>query len=446
MSDARQSTTHGSSTSILDALAADPAARAQLEHHGQSVEGAFHSVMTGVKGAIEGLHETVQQAAIEAQHDGQMFGVDGAVYDPYHVPLGEMHGVMRAGAAADDSSHARVVYINGIWTDSATQRETMQHIAEATGAEVVGLHNATAAWNVADLAQCVEDKADFGRNLAVESLAHLIEESVRSGEPLNILAHSQGALCTSRAVEHAIRELRAEHMDESSIKDALTNVHIQTFGGAALTYPDGPQYYHHVNVGDPVPEMFGYRDMAFLEAHPLLNSFWERDTTATAEHFLSAEHPMFSHGLIPSLDFAELSARHSLDDMYVKHINQEMIQPERVELEVHAQLYHPSSPSHDPAYGHQHHTGDWTSPTTPSHYEPPSPFDHPGHYDIPSIPSDHSGSWSPGYPDATHHHQDHHVPDPHPFDDHGPGPGHDGPGIDQPGHDGSDFNHNGSDF
>ncbi len=71
----------------------------------------------------------------------------------------------------------------------------------ATGAEVIdGRTRATAGFKTEDLLQCVGDKLNVGHNPAVESMARLIEHSVRAGEPLNVVAHSQGALCTSRAV------------------------------------------------------------------------------------------------------------------------------------------------------------------------------------------------------------------------------------------------------
>jgi hypothetical protein len=32
---------------------------------------------------------------------------------------------------------------------------------------------------------------------------------------------------------------------------------VDTFGGAAWAYPDGPRYRHDVNLVDPVPQTFG---------------------------------------------------------------------------------------------------------------------------------------------------------------------------------------------
>lgn len=37
----------------------------------------------------------------------------------------------------------------------------------------------------------------------------------------------------------------------------MGNIRVETFGGAAPSYPNGPQYVHYVNRGDPVGMLVG---------------------------------------------------------------------------------------------------------------------------------------------------------------------------------------------
>jgi hypothetical protein len=72
------------------------------------------------------------------------------------------------------------------------------------------------------------------------------------------MAHSQGALIASRAVGAAYNRLRIEDgLSASAARKRLSTIQIETFGGAARSYPDGPQYVHYVNVADAIPMTLG---------------------------------------------------------------------------------------------------------------------------------------------------------------------------------------------
>jgi hypothetical protein len=40
-------------------------------------------------------------------------------------------------------------------------------------------------------------------------------------------------------------------------EEKLGLVSVETFGGAAASYPDGPKYVHYINRADKVPSVFG---------------------------------------------------------------------------------------------------------------------------------------------------------------------------------------------
>jgi hypothetical protein len=51
-------------------------------------------------------------------------------------------------------------------------------------------------------------------------------------------------------------------MSKEQAQKAMSKLEVETFGAAATRYPDGPQYVHYVNRGDPVPGMFGLGPVA----------------------------------------------------------------------------------------------------------------------------------------------------------------------------------------
>lgn len=225
----------------------------------------------------------------------------------------------------------RIVYVNGIQTFSQGHGNTVKLISVLTGADVCGVYNmsgdgretavskntemvlsivsppmgaAARGVNIlhsingflTDLGQCIDDKLlQVQNNPATLTLARAIVEACVGNVPINIIAHSQGAIITSGAVRVAISAIAIIYTAEESshqnhnllqiLKDMtifgqierfnrLRRIHqriktlmrrlvsIQTFGGAATWYPDGPWYRHVYNTaaafsGDPVAKLFG---------------------------------------------------------------------------------------------------------------------------------------------------------------------------------------------
>jgi hypothetical protein len=185
--------------------------------------------------------------------DGHLVGASGKTYPP-GTPLSQVPGVT---PRTNPNPTETLIYVNGISNDKDTQFRSMQQIADRTGAKVVGVHNATEGM-VADLAQCVKDKLDKGHNPAVDSLADTVYSELKAGRSVHLMAHSQGGLVTSRALTDVANRLRIEDgMSKSQVEQMLGKVNVETFGGAAGHYPDGPKYVHYVNNKDIVPTWFG---------------------------------------------------------------------------------------------------------------------------------------------------------------------------------------------
>jgi len=195
----------------------------------------------------------VRQQSPDTVYDGDFVGANGRTFPPA-TPLNQVPAVTPSDGRQPNET---LIYINGINTTKDGQAASLQTIADATGARVIGIHNATEGM-ITDLGQCITDKLDKGRNPAVDTLADTIYSEIKAGRSVHLVAHSQGGLITSRALNHVYQRLRIEDgLSRSATERRLGLVKVETFGAAAGHYPDGPQYVHYINRDDPVPSLFG---------------------------------------------------------------------------------------------------------------------------------------------------------------------------------------------
>jgi len=188
----------------------------------------------------------------DIRNDGKLVGVGGKTYSP-NTPLGQMYAVAPQGGVRNNQT---VIYTNGILNDVAVQAQGMQKIANLTGSRVVGVHNATQG-PFADLVQSAGDKVNINDNLAAQTLSHTVLNELYAGRDVHLVGHSQGALVTSRALFDVRNHLKGRGMNEAKINEVMGRINVETYGGAARFYPDGPQYKHYVNTRDVVPVAVG---------------------------------------------------------------------------------------------------------------------------------------------------------------------------------------------
>jgi len=186
------------------------------------------------------------------KYDGHFIGA-GRDY-PLGTPLSAVRGVQPRGGHPTQ----KIIFVNGVYNSPGSEYDSMQAIADKANAEVVGVYNATEG-KVKDIVQCVMDKWGIGHNPAVETLKGTLyaELTSNSQQPINMMAHSQSALITTRALGDVRNMLKEDGLSSQEIDARMSRINVETFGGAAYGYPDGPQYSHHVNALDPVPGLFG---------------------------------------------------------------------------------------------------------------------------------------------------------------------------------------------
>ena len=198
---------------------------------------------------------------LEKSYDGMFLGSDGKVYPPGTNPS----VVPAFQPSAGNTSGARIVFVNGMLTPANDDTQVCQSLADATGAQVVALHNSTEGLPN-DLGQAITDKTARAeravgipdQNKATATLANTIQDSIDRNEPINVFGHSQGGLIISSALNEVHdRMLASGQYSVEEVRERLSLVHVQTFGGAAYTYPQGPDYYHFVNKADGIAQLVG---------------------------------------------------------------------------------------------------------------------------------------------------------------------------------------------
>ncbi|MCA2979096.1 MAG: hypothetical protein INH41_01110 [Myxococcaceae bacterium] len=150
------------------------------------------------------------------------------------------------------------IFVNGVANSREDHVASMQALANAASTAVVGVHNATGGL-LRDLVQAGKDKLG-SRNSATGPLEGAILDGLKRGTPLHLVAHSQGALLVSQALGGAMERLVGEGLSRPEAEARLAAVTVETFGGAAAQWPDGPRYVHYVNSEDPVPGWLGTSD------------------------------------------------------------------------------------------------------------------------------------------------------------------------------------------
>jgi hypothetical protein len=249
----------------------------------------------------------------DTRYDGYFMGGGGS-YEP-GTPFSQMVGVKPSDGSP--VTHT-ILYVNGILNSVDSHRDSLQQIADRAGAEVIGIYNASeggAVGAVKDLWQCLGDKLDLGKNPAVDTMSDSVYSELKQGSgDINIMAHSQGGIITSRAIDDVKLRLMEDGMSKGEAEALLhQRVHIETFGGAAWTYPAGPDYKgHHMNDLDPVSGLVGQGS----RAHPLA---WlggpVTGALATGSHLFSDGGGGEKHHFT---DASQLNT-HSFTDVYLKH-------------------------------------------------------------------------------------------------------------------------------
>lgn len=224
-----------------------------------------------------------EETRSDKQFEGYFIGLNGKTFVP-ETPLSEIPAITPTGSVRNNEL---IIYVNGIRTGAAGQTNSLQEIADQTGSRIVGVLYSTEGFGT-DVLQSFGDRLDIGSNPAVDTLADTVYKELRSAREVHLMAYSQGALIMSRALQDVKNRLMLEDgLSQRGAEVLMNNIKVETFGGAARRYTDGPQYVHYINRHDGVPQAFGLRSW--------LNPFAHEGRDAVTHYFRSG-NPLVSYG------------------------------------------------------------------------------------------------------------------------------------------------------
>ena len=192
----------------------------------------------------------VQAGEWNFRYDGFYIGADGCLYDPSKTSLEDVPPVIGDNATTD---RVPLLYVNGANHRVDWTMPELHILAEDSERPVIGIYNATAGGRFPD---AITDSLAGDQSRVVETLETIIWQAFERGEEVHLKANSQGAVHSSNALFAVSAQLHNQFGAERA-KELLSKVHLETAGGAATHYPDGPRYLHYVNERDPVPRAAG---------------------------------------------------------------------------------------------------------------------------------------------------------------------------------------------
>ncbi len=161
--------------------------------------------------------------------DGYLIDGEGCLHDPQTTDVTELTPLVAESTRRPRQAQA-VWFLNGGPMSVGRAFDTMQAVAADTGHPVLGIYNG--------LPERSSDPAASG---AVAVLAEQLRTGLGAETPMHLIGGSLGAELIARGVAAAAEDLSDEQLDALLVESA---------GGAASSYVDGPRYTHYLNVID----------------------------------------------------------------------------------------------------------------------------------------------------------------------------------------------------
>lgn len=207
-------------------------------------------------------------------HDGEVVGKGCKEMNP------NSGGVLPQCPNGKVRTNGTLTYVNGIMTAYPTGQpnpdqkdgicKTMQKLANATCAQVIGVYNATGGMR-ADIGECLTNIAKNSDTPAVTTLQRSMFDALSQNPPqdMTIYAHSQGGLITQEALATVKNRLATRYGDAGATA-RMSHLSIKSFGTAEQGWPLGPNYEQFTNNSDPIPGVIAgvqqnYPDVTFRD-------------------------------------------------------------------------------------------------------------------------------------------------------------------------------------
>lgn len=190
-----------------------------------------------------------QASAVRADPtDGFLVGASGTA----HRPTTSLMDVPPVTPERGPTNERTILFVNGILTGPEKRLESMQELADKTGSRVVGVA-ARSNGLVHDVSQVALEKMGRGKHPPADTVAKVVYDELRAGHRVDLRGHSRGALVISNALEQVKNRMVLEDgLSRAEAEILLSRVDVTTYARGAGSFPDGPNYTHHLNTNDPI--------------------------------------------------------------------------------------------------------------------------------------------------------------------------------------------------
>lgn len=161
--------------------------------------------------------------------DGYLIDGNGCLHDPDDAAVAALTPLV-ADSPRRSPQTGVIWFLNGGPMSAGRAFNTMQAVATDTGHPVLGIYNGLP-----------ERASDPAASRAVTVLADHLREELGAGSSVHLMGGSLGAELIALGVAAAAEDLSGEQLDALLVESA---------GGAASSYVDGPRYIHYLNVID----------------------------------------------------------------------------------------------------------------------------------------------------------------------------------------------------
>jgi hypothetical protein len=206
-------------------------------------------------------------------YDGAWLGAQGCLYDPAQRGLDEVPAVRDPQTFVPGTP--LLIYVNGANHRVDWTLPELHLLARQSGGPVIGVYNATEGGRLPD---AIHDARQGAASPPVATLTTAILPRLDAGAEIHVKANSQGAIHLRHAFEQ-VRSTLSGRWASDELARTLNHIRVETAGGAAARWPDGPRYVHYVNLRDPVPKRAGVLSRgAYPGAGAVLATFRDFDS------------------------------------------------------------------------------------------------------------------------------------------------------------------------
>jgi hypothetical protein len=185
-----------------------------------------------------------------AYYDGFFIGRNGCFYDPSRIDIQDVPPVL--GTLGDQK--LRLWQVNGANASPLKAYIQMHEIVQVVNLPILGIYNASDEQGAAsDLAEAYVQK----HTPAINSIVTQIQLALDRQEEVFIRSGSQGTLLLSEALKQIRAHYERATLTNIRLKQIMQRIMIETHGGVAHGYPDGPRYVHYANLLDAAVQSLG---------------------------------------------------------------------------------------------------------------------------------------------------------------------------------------------